>query len=102
MVIWKWCRRVTGCRKEEADRIIDRKLTSVPEDEAMHLFFVAMLCVQDNSVERPTMREVVQMLSEFERMDHSASASQTRRPCNKDCVKDQEQFPDSKQQDLLV
>ncbi|KAJ8505462.1 hypothetical protein OPV22_006348 [Ensete ventricosum] len=27
----------------------------------MHVFFVVMLCVQENSVERPAMREVVQM-----------------------------------------
>ncbi|CAN6325730.1 unnamed protein product [Urochloa humidicola] len=36
-----------------------------------------MLCVQENSVERPTMREVVQMLSEFPRHAASSSAAQT-------------------------
>ncbi|KAK6240440.1 hypothetical protein SCA6_005829 [Theobroma cacao] len=48
-------------------RIVDPRLTTVPKDEAMHLLFIAMLCVQENSIERPTMREVVQMLSEFPR-----------------------------------
>lgn len=65
--IVQWTKCSTNCRKEEATRILDPRLTVVPKDEAVHLFFVAMLCIQDNSVERPTMREVVQMLSEFPR-----------------------------------
>jgi serine/threonine protein kinase len=36
----------------------------VAEAEAAHVVFVAMLCVQEHSVERPTMREVVQMLQQ--------------------------------------
>lgn len=44
---------------------MDSRLSTVPTNEVMHVFFIAMLCVQENSVERPTMREVVQMLSEF-------------------------------------
>lgn len=63
--IVQWAKCLTKCRREEVNRILDPRLTVVPKDEAMHLFFVAMLCVQENSVERPTMREVVQMLSEF-------------------------------------
>ncbi|KAK4749997.1 hypothetical protein SAY87_027446 [Trapa incisa] len=64
--IVQWSRRVTrGCRKDEVDRIVDPRLVPLPKDEAAHLFFVAVLCVQDNSVERPTMRDVVQMLSEY-------------------------------------
>ncbi|WRX14741.1 Protein kinase domain - like 10 [Theobroma cacao] len=62
-----WAKRVTNCRREEVMRIVDPRLTTVPKDEAMHLLFIAMLCVQENSIERPTMREVVQMLSEFPR-----------------------------------
>ncbi|XP_057780287.1 leucine-rich repeat receptor-like serine/threonine-protein kinase BAM1 [Salvia miltiorrhiza] len=65
--IVQWAKCSTKCRREEVSQILDPRLTVVPKDEAMHLFFVAMLCVQDNSVERPTMREVVQMLSEFPR-----------------------------------
>ena len=52
-------------------KVVDRRLSTVPMDEVSHLFFVSMLCVQENSVERPTMREVVQMLSEFPR--HASS-----------------------------
>ncbi|KAA8536587.1 hypothetical protein F0562_029065 [Nyssa sinensis] len=75
--IVQWARRATKCRKEQVSSIVDPRLTTVPQDEAMHLFFIAMLCVQDNSVERPTMREVVQMLSEFPRhsLDYQSSSS---------------------------
>ncbi|KAE9614856.1 hypothetical protein Lal_00036038 [Lupinus albus] len=53
----KWC-------KERVVKILDGRLHHIPFDEAMQLFFVAMLCVQEQSVERPTMREVVQMLAQ--------------------------------------
>lgn len=65
--IVQWSKRATNSRKEDAMHIVDPRLTMVPKDEAMHLFFIAMLCSQENSIERPTMREVVQMLSEFPR-----------------------------------
>ncbi|KAE8727248.1 Leucine-rich repeat receptor-like serine/threonine-protein kinase BAM1 [Hibiscus syriacus] len=73
-----WAKRVTNCRQEEVSSIVDPRLTSVPKAEAMHLLFIAMLCVQENSIERPTMREVVQMLSEFSRQSpdyHPSSSS---------------------------
>ncbi|CAN4108175.1 unnamed protein product [Withania somnifera] len=63
--IVQWSKNVTNCKREQVTHIVDPRLTTVPEDEAMHLFFIAMLCIQENSVERPTMREVIQMLSEF-------------------------------------
>ena len=65
--IVQWARRATGGGRREAVRAVaDRRLAGgAPADEVAHLFFVAMLCVQENSVERPTMREVVQMLSEL-------------------------------------
>ena len=65
--IVQWAKRVTNCRREEVIRIVDPRLPTVSKDEVMHLLFIAMLCVQENSIERPTMREVVQMLSEFPR-----------------------------------
>ncbi|TYG81311.1 hypothetical protein ES288_D02G289200v1 [Gossypium darwinii] len=73
-----WTKLVTNCRKAEVTSIVDPRLTTVPKDEAMHLLFIAMLCVQENSIERPTMREVVQMLSEFPRQSpeyHQTSSS---------------------------
>lgn len=65
--IVQWTKHVTNCTRENVSRIVDSRLRTVPIDEVMHLFFIAMLCVQENSVERPAMREVVQMLSEFAR-----------------------------------
>ena len=75
--IVQWTKRITNCRKEEVVRIVDPRLTMVPKVEAMHVLFIAMLCIQENSVERPTMREVVQMLSEFPRHspDYQSSSS---------------------------
>ncbi|XP_022726614.1 leucine-rich repeat receptor-like serine/threonine-protein kinase BAM1 [Durio zibethinus] len=60
-----WAKQVTNCQSEEVIQIVDPRLTTVPKDEVMHSLFIAMLCVQENSIQRPTMREVVQMLSEF-------------------------------------
>ncbi|KAM1531167.1 hypothetical protein ACFX1Z_020162 [Malus domestica] len=74
--IVQWSKKATNCRKEDVTNIVDHRLTvSLPKDEAMHMFFIAMLCIQENSVERPTMREVVQMLSEFPR--HSPESFQS-------------------------
>ncbi|XVF68257.1 hypothetical protein PTKIN_Ptkin10aG0190800 [Pterospermum kingtungense] len=73
--IVQWAKRVTKCRREEVIAIVDPRLTTVPKDEAMHLLFIAMLCVQENSIERPTMREVVQMLSEFPRSSPDCQSS---------------------------
>ncbi|CAL4994237.1 unnamed protein product [Urochloa decumbens] len=83
--IVQWAKRVTGGRREAVQGIADRRLgvagagagDEAPADEVAHLFFVSMLCVQENSVERPTMREVVQMLSEFPRHAASSSSAQT-------------------------
>jgi hypothetical protein len=75
--IVQWARRATGGRREAVPGIADRRLggDGAPADEVAHLFFVSMLCVQENSVERPTMREVVQMLSEFPRHGAASSSS---------------------------
>ncbi|KAL4184005.1 hypothetical protein AMTRI_Chr11g157870 [Amborella trichopoda] len=63
--IVQWAKRTTGGDRRKVTLILDSRLNQVPLEESMHLFFIAMLCVQENSIERPTMREVVQMLSEF-------------------------------------
>ncbi|XP_010260843.1 PREDICTED: leucine-rich repeat receptor-like serine/threonine-protein kinase BAM3 [Nelumbo nucifera] len=60
--IVQWTKMNTNWNKEGVMKILDERLTNVPLDEAMQVFFVGMLCVQEHSVERPTMREVVQML----------------------------------------
>jgi serine/threonine protein kinase len=63
--IVQWTRKATNFQRDHVDDIIDPRLTVVPKDQVMHLFFVSMLCTQDNSIQRPTMRDVVQMLSEY-------------------------------------
>lgn len=62
--IVQWAKMNTNWSKEGVVKILDRRLTNVPLEEAMQVFFVGMLCVQEHSVERPTMREVVQMLEQ--------------------------------------
>ncbi|KAK3183910.1 hypothetical protein Dsin_031196 [Dipteronia sinensis] len=80
--IVQWSKRTTNCCKEDITCILDPRLTVIPKEEAMHVFFIAMLCVQDNSIERPTMREVVQMLSEFPRHSpqYQSSSSSLKTP----------------------
>lgn len=60
----QWARINTNRSKEGVFNILDPWLSNVPLEEAMQVFFVSMLCVQELSVERPTMREVVQMLEQ--------------------------------------
>ncbi|KAG5413515.1 hypothetical protein IGI04_001082 [Brassica rapa subsp. trilocularis] len=62
--IVQWSMIQTNCNRQGVVKIVDQRLSNVPLGEAMELFFVAMLCVQERSVERPTMREVVQMISQ--------------------------------------
>ncbi|RVW75564.1 Leucine-rich repeat receptor-like serine/threonine-protein kinase BAM2 [Vitis vinifera] len=62
--IVQWSKIQTNWSKEGVVKILDERLRNVPEDEAIQTFFVAMLCVQEHSVERPTMREVIQMLAQ--------------------------------------
>ncbi|KAI3990379.1 hypothetical protein MKX01_029748 [Papaver californicum] len=63
--IVQWVREMTDSKTEGVLKILDPRLPSVPLNEVMHVFYVAMLCVEEQSVERPTMREVVQILTEL-------------------------------------
>ncbi|KAI7727350.1 hypothetical protein M8C21_003496 [Ambrosia artemisiifolia] len=62
--IVQWVRKMTGGNKEHVMKIVDPRLPTAPTHEVMHVFYVAMLCVEEQAVERPTMREVVQILTE--------------------------------------
>lgn len=62
--IVQWTKMQTNWEKEMVMKILDERLSHIPIDEAKQVFFVAMLCVHEHSVERPTMREVVQMLAQ--------------------------------------
>ncbi|XP_030548481.1 leucine-rich repeat receptor-like serine/threonine-protein kinase BAM1 [Rhodamnia argentea] len=72
--IVQWVRKMTNSSKEEVQKILDPRLPPVPLHEAMHVFYVAMLCVEEQAVERPTMREVVQILTERPRTPPPGSA----------------------------
>lgn len=63
--IVQWVRKMTDSNKEGVLKILDTRLPTVPLHEVMHVFYVAMLCVEEQAVERPTMREVVQILTEL-------------------------------------
>lgn len=64
--IVQWVRTTTASSKDGSpSKILDPRLPAVPLQEATRLFYVAMLCVEEQSVERPTMREVVQMLTDL-------------------------------------
>lgn len=63
--IVQWVRKMTNGNKEEVVKILDPRLPAVPLPDVMHVFYVAMLCVEEQAVERPTMREVVQILTEL-------------------------------------
>jgi len=66
--IVQWVRKMTDSKKEGVLKIMDPRLPSVPLHEVMHVFYVAMLCVEEQSIERPTMREVVQILTELPKL----------------------------------
>jgi hypothetical protein len=63
--IVQWVKTLTDSNKEQVIKIMDPRLSTVPVHEVMHVFYVSLLCVEEQSVQRPTMREVVQMLSEL-------------------------------------
>ena len=63
--IVQWVKKLTDGKKEEVLKVVDPRLSSIPVHEVMHMFYVAMLCVEEQAVERPTMREVVQILLEI-------------------------------------
>ncbi|KAF7134578.1 hypothetical protein RHSIM_Rhsim08G0088900 [Rhododendron simsii] len=69
--IVQWVRKMTDGKKEGVLKVLDPRLPTVPLEEVMHLFYVAMLCVEEQAVERPKMREVVQILTEFPKSPNS-------------------------------
>ncbi|KAF7809976.1 leucine-rich repeat receptor-like serine/threonine-protein kinase BAM1 [Senna tora] len=72
--IVQWVRKMTDSNKEGVLKVLDPRLPSVPLHEVMHVFYVAMLCVEEQAVERPTMREVVQILTELPKPPTSKQA----------------------------
>ncbi|KAK7346852.1 hypothetical protein VNO80_21375 [Phaseolus coccineus] len=75
--IVQWVRKMTDSNKEGVLKVLDPRLPSVPLHEVMHVFYVAMLCVEEQAVERPTMREVVQILTELPKSPSSKQGDLT-------------------------
>ena len=77
----------------------------------MHVFYVAMLCVEEQAIERPTMREVVQILTELPKppgskqgdltITESSLSSSNALDSPITASKDQEHSPQSPPPDLL-
>ncbi|KAI3665613.1 hypothetical protein L6452_44242 [Arctium lappa] len=74
--IVQWVRKMTDGNKEGVLQILDPRLSTIPIHEVMHLFYVGMLCVEEQAVERPTMREVVQILTELPKPPNSKVAAE--------------------------
>ncbi|KAG2279733.1 hypothetical protein Bca52824_050953 [Brassica carinata] len=66
----QWVRKMTDSNKESVVKVLDPRLSSTAL-EVTHVFYVAMLCVEEQAVERPTIREVVQILTEVPKMPTS-------------------------------
>lgn len=66
--IVRWVRNTTAELAHPSDAasvlvVVDPRLTGYPLTGVVNLFKIAMLCVEDESSARPTMREVVHMLT---------------------------------------
>ncbi|XP_017981861.1 PREDICTED: receptor protein kinase CLAVATA1 [Theobroma cacao] len=66
--IVRWVRKTTSELPQPSDpasvlAVVDPRLSEYPLTGVIYLFKVAMLCVEDESSARPTMREVVHMLT---------------------------------------
>ncbi|KAH0701380.1 leucine-rich repeat receptor-like serine/threonine-protein kinase BAM1 [Solanum tuberosum] len=75
--IVQWVRKMTDGKKDGVLKILDPRLSTVPLNEVMHVFYVALLCVEEQAVERPTMREVVQILTELPKSPGAKSDDST-------------------------
>lgn len=66
--IVRWVRKTTSEISPPSDKasvmaIVDQRLSGYPLSSVIHLFKIAMMCVEEESSGRPTMREVVHMIA---------------------------------------
>ncbi|WCJ35078.1 Leucine-rich receptor-like protein kinase family protein [Euphorbia peplus] len=66
--IVRWIRKITSELSQPSHAasvlaVVDHRLTGYPLTGVIHLYKIAMMCVEDESSARPTMREVVHMLT---------------------------------------
>uniref|UniRef100_A0A0A9D7S2 Protein kinase domain-containing protein n=1 Tax=Arundo donax TaxID=35708 RepID=A0A0A9D7S2_ARUDO len=65
LVEWTWKLREEGRLLE----IVDPELEGYPEEQVLHFIKMALLCTQATSQQRPSMKQVVQMLSNQTEID---------------------------------
>ncbi|GAV75473.1 Pkinase domain-containing protein [Cephalotus follicularis] len=65
LVEWTWVLREEGRLLD----LVDQELTQYPEDEVMRFIKVALFCTQGAAHKRPTMKQVVEMLSKDVSLD---------------------------------
>ncbi|XP_062168209.1 putative serine/threonine-protein kinase [Alnus glutinosa] len=68
LVEWTWKLR----EEERLLDIVDPELTGYPEDEMMRFIKVALFCTQRSANQRPTMKQVVEMLSKGVHLNEKA------------------------------
>ncbi|XP_041022994.1 cold-responsive protein kinase 1 isoform X2 [Juglans microcarpa x Juglans regia] len=68
LVEWTWKLR----KEERLLDIVDPELTEYPEAEVMRFIKVALFCTQDGAHQRPTMKQVVEMLSKEVHLNEKA------------------------------
>lgn len=66
--IVRWVRETISEHSEPSDEVavlavLDSRLKGYPLDSVVNFFKIAMICVEDESMNRPSMREVVHMLT---------------------------------------
>lgn len=69
--IVQWVRKMRDSEKEGIHKIVDQRLSSVPLEEVMHVLNVAILCTEEEAAKRPTMLEVVRILTEHQQQSFS-------------------------------
>lgn len=66
--IVRWVRKTISELSQPSDAasvlaVLDSRISDYPLTSVINLFKIAMMCVEDESTARPTMREVVHMLT---------------------------------------
>ncbi|KAF2310136.1 hypothetical protein GH714_006684 [Hevea brasiliensis] len=80
-----WVRKTTSEVSQPSDAasvlaIVDSRLSEYPLASVIRLFKIAMLCVEDERSDRPTMREVVHMLTDPPQYSVNGNSSESSTP----------------------
>lgn len=71
--IVRWVKKTTSeSEARDPSPVVDSRLAVYPVADVVKMFQIAMVCVEDESSARPTMREIVQLLTT---LDNSVAAA---------------------------